>query len=471
MAQMLYHFFFPKSKGIMELLYDSLSEQIASEIKEYSPKIKWALEEGKKKAYNSFTKKTGELTEEDIKYGISRVYEMLVDACQDIDEDTKVKIDEAIDKNMEDVNILTSRFDRMEDKIELFKKKCKNMNKIKKKIKYLTLGNTQVGKSAFIKQAFDLSDDVLKLKDGMASDTNSVTEYYAERNGIEITIVDTPGSNDSRGDDMEKRNIEKIEKYIEENKDIDIILWFSKIDNIFDGNERRMISEYSKKFGNKIWKKCIVVLTYANTFSIPFSFTLSVKREIETTEEYELKVWKKFTSQKIRIWKNKFKEYNPNIPVCLVENNPMATKIYDNVRVLKDGTPYLEDFFTKMIDIIKVDKLPIAFMSLVNEMETKEDKSEDELEENESEEDELEEEELEEEELEEDELEEDEIKEPEVEDKIEEPEVEEKIETKTNRTVRKSDDIYGENTRKTAINNAANKTTLWQRISSTCTIV
>lgn len=364
-------FFSPKKKGILETLYETLSDQISEDIKEQSPSLKWALDEGKRRISESIKNKTGELSEEDIQSIISKAYDILSDACKKTEnKEVTEQISNAIETNKTYISKLKSDYNNIEDKVKLLKEYTEKLSKSKKRIKFMLMGPSQCGKSSFIKQVTGISDEDLKLKNGMTSDTTKVKEYRINRNGIEIIIVDTPGTYDSRGEDIEEQNSKEIEKYIEKNKDIDIILWVTKIDNIFDGSQQKTIKEYSAKFGKKIWKKCIIVLTYANSASIPDGFydMVSYNGEIET--EYELKVWKEYTKTKVSVWQNEFKKYSMNVPVCLVENSRRKVKEYNGVCVLKDGTPYMEEFYIKVFDVIKLDKLPIVFLSLANQRET-----------------------------------------------------------------------------------------------------
>ena len=241
----------------------------------------------------------------------------------------------------------------------------------KKAIKIVALGETQQGKTSTIKYLFQLSDDELKVKKGLESDTIRITEYIIEKYGITLIFVDFPGFHDTRGPRQEKKNKESIEDYFRDNKDIDIILLVSRIGCVLDSKQKGAIEELTKKYSSKMWEKCIVILTYANSESIPSTYYPKTEEDsdYEYEEGEEIEIWESYVYDKIKVWKDYFKKVAPNMSICPVENSKRHTQKVEGVRVLKNGIPFWEDLMYEIFRMVDGCKAPLALLAVADEQE------------------------------------------------------------------------------------------------------
>lgn len=305
------------------------------------------------------------------------------------------KVETLKKKNKDMVDFIYEEVDMKNyySKIELAKKYCNIISKEKKTIYALILGDSQQGKSSFVKQLFQISDADLQIKRNLESDTTEVKEYRIEKNGITFVFVDCPGFHDSRGKEIEKRNMKKIIEYINNNNSkIDVIFWVSRLDRILDSAHKDAIEKLTKKYGNDIWSKSIIILTCANSSPIPESyFENSDDSDDESAEEdsyldekknfekMEKDAWKNYTKDKKNVWKEYFydhlnsddRTYEDKMMVCLVENNRRYVKTINGISVLKDGFPFWENLMYKIFKLIDEKKAPIVFMAMAKAKQKK----------------------------------------------------------------------------------------------------
>lgn len=252
------------------------------------------------------------------------------------------------------------------EKIKLAKAYQSIVQNIKNKINILALGPSQVGKTALVKRLFNLKNSEVTLKGGLESDTTVLTTYKYNINGVTLNYTDSPGFFDSRGEQQNKENMEKIIDFINNNK-IDLILWVSKLGTLVDINQIKLLESLSEKFGYNIWKKTIVVLTHANDVP-PMEYFYNEDKEYDENID-KLDAWKLYTIKNKEKWQNIFqkkcfKNEESIIPIVLAENNLRKAKKINDIYTLLDGTPILESLMLEIFKIIHYDKSPIVFLIL-----------------------------------------------------------------------------------------------------------
>lgn len=229
-------------------------------------------------------------------------------------------------------------------------------------LKILLLGPSQVGKTMLIEKLFGIKKST--IKGGMGSDTSHIKPMTQTVNKVKITFVDCPGFFDSRGKDVEEQNMKKLMEYVENNK-FDLILYVQKCGTMIDRVHQELIKDINKKLGADIWRKTIIVLTHANE-GAPEEYYKN-KDGVDDITITKLDAWKKYTAKRIETWKKTFHQYQPNIPVVLVENNSRECKMIKGIPSLYDGTPILETLISQIFTVCENDKKPLAFLSLVKE--------------------------------------------------------------------------------------------------------
>ena len=100
------------------------------------------------------------------------------------------------------------------------------------KTSIITLGETGCGKSSFCNTLF--ASKRFKVGHSLDSETEIVEGKYGENEYSDIFIIDTPGLNDSEGEQKDKENAEKMKEYIKKNPRIKGILM------VFNFNENRL---------------------------------------------------------------------------------------------------------------------------------------------------------------------------------------------------------------------------------------
>ena len=92
------------------------------------------------------------------------------------------------------------------------------------KISIIALGETGCGKSLFCK-LFSNSEifESKRSTESVTTQINSIT-FTNEEKKAEIFLIDTPGSNDSRGPEQEKENLKLTQKFISEQQRINCII-------------------------------------------------------------------------------------------------------------------------------------------------------------------------------------------------------------------------------------------------------
>lgn len=125
-------------------------------------------------------------------------------------------------------------------------------------------GRSGSGKSTLIKNMLDLSgEEAPKDGHGPKSTTNQVREYKAEVHGVMVSIIDMPGLA-AASEKNEKAILKELERAT--GKKADMLLYCisllpnSKIDN----TDKKIILTLTKAFGEALWKKSILVFTFAN---------------------------------------------------------------------------------------------------------------------------------------------------------------------------------------------------------------
>ena len=99
------------------------------------------------------------------------------------------------------------------------------------KISIIALGETGSGKSLFCK-LFSGSERFFSKKatESVTTEINSIT-FKNEKKKVEIFLIDTPGSNDSRGTEQDKKNLILTQKFISEQPRINCIILVMNIQN------------------------------------------------------------------------------------------------------------------------------------------------------------------------------------------------------------------------------------------------
>ena len=149
------------------------------------------------------------------------------------------------------------------------------------KISIIALGETGSGKSLFCK-LFSGSETFFSKKatESVTTEINSIT-FKNEKKKVEIFLIDTPGSNDSRGIEQDKQNLILTQKFISEQPRINCIILVMNIQNPrFTDSIKRAIKNICQCFPlPDFWTHVIIFWTHCK-----FEDEEDEKEQIENIE-------------------------------------------------------------------------------------------------------------------------------------------------------------------------------------------
>ncbi len=268
-------------------------------------------------------------------------------------------------------DVVQGKFMKQDDDIVEFKRKFMMSKRYRRilggsnKLRLMSIGPTQVGKSSTAKKLFGIPNRIMRIKKGIKSDTDKITEYPMELNDSELIYVDTPGFFDSRGKDRE--NLLKLINYLRKNK-VHVILLFFKLGDMVDQKYIDLLHILTENLGNDIWDKTILVLTHANERA-PEEYFYQEEEDLDFGGGELLdptSAWINYTNEKKKMWQETIGK--PDLPVVLIENNRYACNVSDGDFILQDGTPVWETFMRELFDLVSVKKAPVLFNLVIGEV-------------------------------------------------------------------------------------------------------
>ena len=136
-------------------------------------------------------------------------------------------------------------------------------------LSFLVCGRTGVGKSSLINSLVGF--EVCKVNDpgveGGSFDpgTTEVSETSVKIGGVIVSVYDSPGLQD--GTPNEKQYVEDMHNKC---KNVDLVLYCIEMTTCrFTYAEVRATEVITRKFGAEFWKRCVLVMTKANTVRVP----------------------------------------------------------------------------------------------------------------------------------------------------------------------------------------------------------
>lgn len=137
------------------------------------------------------------------------------------------------------------------------KEELENWLSVNNKFKVLITGKMGTGKTTLVrglKEGYVPS----KEKENLLPHTVNVTYYEHTYNGVNFTLIDTPGFYD----DIEGSNYLYLTQMVK--NEPDILIFTIKMDDEFREEDMHALENVSSAFGWRVWKNALIVLTFAN---------------------------------------------------------------------------------------------------------------------------------------------------------------------------------------------------------------
>ncbi len=205
------------------------------------------------------------------------------------------------------------------------------------KFTFLLVGRTGVGKSSTVNS---LMGKTVAVVGDYEPCTMDVKKYEHELNGINFTIIDTPGL----CDDLEEvgNDYEYLERMRSDVSQVDSMWFVSRLDETrVTNDEKRGIKLISEAFGSKFWGQAVIIFTFAgakNASDYPIA--------LEKRTELIRKEIAKYTGIAIA----------NNVPSVAVDNKSDTTP---------DGEKWLGELYTQIYARISAKGATPFFMATV----------------------------------------------------------------------------------------------------------
>ena len=214
----------------------------------------------------------------------------------------------------------------------------------------IILGETGTGKSTFINNLCQIPR--CKVGIGLDSETEEVIGIKCEGEYEDIFMIDTPGLNDSNGEEMDKKNINLMNQFIKNNpriKGIIILLKFT--DNKLTGSIKKSLKIFYDMFPmNNFWSHVIIIFSYYFDRNVEEK----IKRKNILLQNYE-KEFKKIMLQSKSEHKDFIIPENIKMFFCELKNPEEETKL--EIRKAIDYLKAKEQMFKKIEEKIEEPKI------------------------------------------------------------------------------------------------------------------
>ena len=125
-------------------------------------------------------------------------------------------------------------------------------------IRILLTGQVGQGKSKLVNSL--IGKTLAKESAGPCSVTQNIESFTENIDGVNVTVIDTPGFNDPS-----KTDGDVIGEMSKESDKIDLVLFCVRMDRRMQKADYRIMRKLTRTFGKSIWHNVLFVLTFANT--------------------------------------------------------------------------------------------------------------------------------------------------------------------------------------------------------------
>lgn len=210
----------------------------------------------------------------------------------------------------------------------------------------IIVGETGTGKSSFINNLCQTPKCKVGL--GLDSETEEVLGVKCEGYYKDIFMIDTPGLNDSNGEEQDERNINLMNQFIKNNpriKGIIILLKFT--DNKLTGSIKKSLKIFYDMFPlNNFWSHVVICFSYY--------YDMNPEAKIQIIKNYE-KEFKKIMQQSKSEHKDFVIPEDIKMFFCELKNPDEETKL--EIKKIIDYLKIKEQMFKKIEEKIEEPKI------------------------------------------------------------------------------------------------------------------
>ena len=151
-----------------------------------------------------------------------------------------------------------------------------------KSIRMMVTGRIRQGKSKLVNSL--IGKKVATEGPGPRSVTHKINCFKEKINGVQVTVIDTPGFSDLKKSD--RITVSEMKEEIGK-EPIDLILFCVKMDGALQRDDYRIMRNLTRVFGQTIWTHAVFVLTCANNVKVdPSTFSKTQGEWEEELHEY-----------------------------------------------------------------------------------------------------------------------------------------------------------------------------------------
>lgn len=172
--------------------------------------------------------------------------------------------------------------DKLQFDIERLKEDCNEFS-------FLAVGKTGAGKSTLL-NALTGTKEFDSTGDKGGPGTKSLSQYKFQQNNVTVTAWDSPGFEDCKGEE------ERYKKELKEHcSDVDLMLFCLSMEDPratdLDVNDNtKSLKQTTQALGIDIWKRGVVVLTYAN--KVESRLKTDKNPNVESSFAENIQMWK-----------------------------------------------------------------------------------------------------------------------------------------------------------------------------------